>query len=154
MCCFYAKCVISVGIYTFCVRYCAAFTQCVQLVFESASFTQSIHAIIGSFTDIAKIVVLLLQWNLWLNLSIYAVLSRIRYCRDLRVFCVNLLSSKCRSRKSFDKYHVCLIPLFRRAPYWKNVDVDWIFVVGSKIKLISKSISDTYESWWSEIYIS
>ena len=86
VCCFYAKCVISVGIYTFCVRYCAAFTQCVQLVFESASFTQSIHAIIGSFTDIAKIVVLLLQWNLWLNLSIYAVLSRIRYCRDLRVF--------------------------------------------------------------------
>ena len=55
-----------------------------QLVFESASFTQSIHAIIGSFTDIAKIVVLLL--HLWLNLSIYAVLSRIRYCRDLRVF--------------------------------------------------------------------
>ena len=62
-----------------------------QLVFESASFTQSIHAIIGSFTDIAKIVVLLLQSNLWLNLSIYAVLSRIRYCRDLRVFCVIFL---------------------------------------------------------------
>ena len=88
-------------------KICAAFTQSVQLVFESASFTQSIHAIIGSFTDIAKIVVLLLQSNLWLNLSIYAVLSRIRYCRDLRAFCVNFLTLKCRSRKSFDKYHVC-----------------------------------------------
>ena len=120
MCCFYAKCVISVGIYTFCVRYCAAFTQCVQLVFESASFTQSIHAIIGSFTDIAKIVVLLLQWNLWLNLSIYAVLSRIRYCRDLRVFCVNLLSSKCRSRKSFDKYHVSLALIICSTPICNN----------------------------------
>ena len=91
VCCFYAKCVISVGIYTFCVRYCAAFTQCVQLVFESASFTQSIHAIIGSFTDNAKIVVLLL--HLWFNLSIYAVLSQIRYCRDLRTFCVKFLTS-------------------------------------------------------------
>ena len=26
--------------------------------------------------------------NWWLNLSIYAVLSRISYCHDLRVFCV------------------------------------------------------------------
>ena len=84
-----------------------------QLVFESASFTQSIHAIIGSFTDIAKIVVLLLQkiWNLWLNLSIIRCFVEICYCRDLRIFCVNLLSSKCRSRKSFDKYHVCTPPL-------------------------------------------
>ena len=43
MCCFYAKCVISVWIYTFCIRYCAAFTQRVQLVFESVSFTQSMQ---------------------------------------------------------------------------------------------------------------
>ena len=42
------------------------------------------------------------------NFFIYAVFSRICYCRDLRVFCVTFLSSKLRSRKSFDKYHVWL----------------------------------------------
>ena len=79
VCCFYAKCVISVGIYTFCIRYCAAFTQCVQLVFESASFTQSI--IFGSFTDIARIVVLLLPkiWNLRVNLAFTL------FCREFAI---------------------------------------------------------------------
>ena len=38
---------------------------------------------------------------------IYAVFSQIRYCRNSCAFRVNFLLSKCRSHKSFDKYHVC-----------------------------------------------
>ena len=41
------------------------------------------------------------------KMAVLCPISRICYCRDLRAFCVNFLSSKCRSRKSFDKYHVC-----------------------------------------------
>ena len=52
-----------------------------SLVFESASFTQSIHAIIGSFTDIAKIVVLLLQKNMEFVVKF----------KHLRCFLANLL---------------------------------------------------------------
>ena len=39
--------------------------------------------------------------------SIYAILSRIRFCRDLRFFCVNFWGQKLRLRKFFDKYDVC-----------------------------------------------
>ena len=38
--------------------------------------------------------------------SIYAILSRIRFCRDLRFFCVNFWGQKLRLRKFFDKYDV------------------------------------------------
>ena len=40
--------------------------------------------------------------------SIYAILLRIRFCRDLRFFCVNFWGQKLRLRKFFDKYDVCL----------------------------------------------
>ena len=40
--------------------------------------------------------------------SIYAILSRIRFCRDLRFFCVNFKGPNLRSRKFFDKYHLCV----------------------------------------------
>ena len=39
--------------------------------------------------------------------SIYAILLRIRFCRDLRFFCVNFWGQKLRLRKFFDKYDVC-----------------------------------------------
>ena len=39
--------------------------------------------------------------------SIYAILSRIRFCRDLRLFCVNFWGQKLRLRKFVDKYDVC-----------------------------------------------
>ena len=39
--------------------------------------------------------------------SIYAILSRICFCRDLRFFCVNFWGQKLRLRKFFDKYDVC-----------------------------------------------
>ena len=38
--------------------------------------------------------------------SIYAILLRIRFCRDLRFFCVNFWGQKLRLRKFFDKYDV------------------------------------------------
>ena len=38
--------------------------------------------------------------------SIYAILSQIRFCRDLRFFCVNFWGQKLRLRKFFDKYDV------------------------------------------------
>ena len=38
--------------------------------------------------------------------SIYAILLRIRFCRDLRFFCVNFWGQKLRLRKLFDKYDV------------------------------------------------
>ena len=41
--------------------------------------------------------------------SIYAILLRIRFCRDLRFFCVNFWGQKLRLRKFFDKYDVCLL---------------------------------------------
>ena len=41
-----------------------------------------------------------------------AVFSRICFCHDLRAFCVNFVTSKHRSRKSFDKYHVCIHCVF------------------------------------------
>jgi len=53
----------------------------------------------------------ILQIFLWYAV-VYAVFSRIRYCRDLRVFCVNFVTSRRWSRKSFDKYHVCTKALF------------------------------------------
>ena len=40
--------------------------------------------------------------------SIYTILSRIRFCRDLRFFCVNVKGPNLRSRKFFDKYHLCV----------------------------------------------
>ena len=40
--------------------------------------------------------------------SIYAILLRIRFCRDLRFLCVNFWGQKLRLRKFFDKYDVCL----------------------------------------------
>ena len=43
--------------------------------------------------------------------SIYAILSRIRFCRDLRFFCVNFWGQKLRLCKFFDKYDVCHIVL-------------------------------------------
>ena len=39
--------------------------------------------------------------------SIYAILSRIHFCRDLRFFCVNFKGPNLRLRKFFDKYHLC-----------------------------------------------
>ena len=39
--------------------------------------------------------------------SIYAILSQIRFCRDLCFFCVNFWGQKLRLRKFFDKYDVC-----------------------------------------------
>ena len=42
--------------------------------------------------------------------SIYAILSQIRFCRDLRFFCVNFWGQKLRLRNFFDKYDVCLWP--------------------------------------------
>ena len=39
--------------------------------------------------------------------SIYAILSRIRFCRDLRFFCVIFWGQKLRLRNFFDKYDVC-----------------------------------------------
>ena len=44
--------------------------------------------------------------------SIYAILLRIRFCRDLRFFCVNFWGQKLRLRKFFDKYDV----------WWAGVD--------------------------------
>ena len=38
--------------------------------------------------------------------SIYAILLRIRFCRDLRFFCVNFWGQKLRLRNFFDKYDV------------------------------------------------
>ena len=40
--------------------------------------------------------------------SIYAILSQIRFCRDLRFFCVNFWGQKLRLRNFFDKYDVWL----------------------------------------------
>ena len=36
--------------------------------------------------------------------SIYAILSRIRFCRDLRFFCVNFWGQKLWLRKFFDNF--------------------------------------------------
>ena len=38
--------------------------------------------------------------------SIYAVLSQIYFCRDLRTFRVKFVPQKLQSCKIFDKYHV------------------------------------------------
>ena len=38
--------------------------------------------------------------------SIYAILLRIRFCRDLRFFCVNFWGQKLQLRNFFDKYDV------------------------------------------------
>ena len=46
--------------------------------------------------------------------SIYAILSQIRFCRDLRFFCVNFWGQKLRLRKFFDKYDVCKSITYRK----------------------------------------
>ena len=47
--------------------------------------------------------------------SIYAILSQIRFCRDLCFFCVNFWGQKLRLRNFFDKYDVCKRPAFVRS---------------------------------------
>ena len=144
MCCIYAKCVISVLIYIFCVRYCAAFsksfTQSVKLVFEFTYFTQVCHCELlwihtgivlllrkvfesASFTQRMQLlghlqILLKLLCCCYKNVEFVVKFDHLRcflansvYCCDLRVFCVIFLSSKHRSRKSFDKYHVWRLPV-------------------------------------------
>ena len=91
-----------------------------------ASFTQSMQSLMGHFQIFKNCCASVIK--IW-NLCIYAVFSRIWYCRDLRVFCVNFVTSKRRSRKSFDKYHVCL---WRDSKSIFADRVDW-----SKYKLCS-----------------
>ena len=51
--------------------------------------------------------VLIVHFHIFMSFySIYAILLRIRFCRDLRFFCVNFWGQKLRLRKFFDKYDV------------------------------------------------
>ena len=82
VCYFCAKYQISIQAYTYCVNLCATFMQNVWLTLFCP---ESVH-----FKEFA---LFLLQIGL---------------CCDLRVLCVKLLVLKLRSRKFFDKYHVCV----------------------------------------------
>ena len=74
----------------YCISLCASFAQNVQWVnkFTLIKYQLSIFTFLCRFY------------------SIYAILSRIRFCRDLRFFCVNFWGQKLRLRKFFDKYDV------------------------------------------------
>ena len=121
VCYFYAKYVISIQAYTYCVNLCATFMKMCDkysslnilrkfVCYFYAKYVTSIQA----YTDCVNLCATFTQ-NVWLTLfcpeSVHfkefaLFLLQIGLCCDLRVPCVKLLVLKLRSRKFFDKFHV------------------------------------------------
>ena len=95
---FYAKCSISVWIYTFCIRYCAAFTQSVWLWLKFVLVVQ--YNVCNKWLNLHimhKLLVLHKVCNHWWVIYLYATVTKkwifwVKF-KHLRCFLANLLLS-------------------------------------------------------------
>ena len=102
LCHFYAKCASIGQFYTYCVYLCHYYTKCVII---GKIYTYCVKSLCFFYAKMFIFMIIKCQMSIFTFLmsfySVYAILSRIRLCRDLHFFCVNFKGPNLRLRNFF-----------------------------------------------------